>query len=74
MCSLFRKCPIKWTTKKYYTVGTIPKSYRKIIERDQMNTLITQIHEHLLFWLGTGISLKSGGAKPVLWVKTSTQS
>ena len=47
--------------KKYHTVGTIPKSNIKIVERDridsfnkQIHTLNTQIYSHLLSLLGTG--------------------
>jgi cell division protein FtsL len=29
---------IKWRNKKYPTVGTIPKSNRKIVERGKMDT------------------------------------
>jgi len=32
--------------KKYHTVGTIPKSNIKIIERGKMDFSITQIHDH----------------------------
>jgi hypothetical protein len=47
--------------KKYHTVGTIPKSNIKIVERDridsfnkQIHTLNTHIYTHLLSLLGTG--------------------
>jgi hypothetical protein len=35
-----------------------------------MYTPCRQIHENLLFWLGTG-TLKSGGVKIVMWAKNS---
>jgi hypothetical protein len=31
--------------KKYYTVGIVPKSHRKIVERGKIDTPITQIHD-----------------------------
>ena len=63
--------------KKYHTVGTIPKSNIKIVERDridsfnkQIHTLNTQIYTHLLSLLGTGLgtSIKSDRIKLILWV------
>jgi hypothetical protein len=35
------------------TIKLIPKSNRKIIERDKMYSPNTQIHDHSLFWVGT---------------------
>ena len=57
--------------KKYNTAGTVPKSNIKIVERDTVDTPNTQIHNRSLSWLGTGTSIKSGGAKIVLWAQTS---
>jgi len=37
-------CKIK---KKYHTVKTVPKSNRKILERDKVDTSTLQIHDHL---------------------------
>jgi len=34
--------------------------------KDKINTTNTQIHDRLLSWLGTDISVKSGGAKLAL--------
>ena len=31
--------------KEYPTVGTVPKSNRKIVERDEINTSNTKIHK-----------------------------
>jgi len=45
---------MKWKNKKYHTVGTVPKSNLKIVERDKSTPLNTHIHNCLLFWLGTG--------------------
>ena len=58
--------------EKNHIVGTVPKSNRKIVERDKIDTPNPQIHQHfsLLSWLGTGTSIKSGrlywfdGSKP----------
>jgi len=46
--------------EKYHIVGTVPKSYRKIVERGKIGTPNPQIHQHfsLLSWLGTGTSIK----------------
>jgi hypothetical protein len=42
----FQKIPHCWHhSKKYHTVGTIPKSYIKIIEIGKIDTPNTQIHE-----------------------------
>ena len=46
---------IKRKGKEYNTVGTIPKPNIKIIERGNMDTLNTQIHDISLSWLSTGI-------------------
>ena len=46
--------------KKYHTVGTIPKSNRKIRERDKIDTPSTQIHNHSHSCHGKGASIKSG--------------
>jgi hypothetical protein len=35
----------KMKIKKYYTDGTVPKSKRKIVERGNIDTLNTQIHD-----------------------------
>jgi len=42
---------------KNTTVGTIPKSNIKIVERDKIDTSSTQIHDRLLSWLGTVTSI-----------------
>jgi hypothetical protein len=34
----------------YRTVETVPKPNRKIIERSNIDTLNTQIHDHSLSW------------------------
>jgi hypothetical protein len=45
--------------KKYRTPGKVPKSNRKIVERDKVVTLSTHIHD--LSCSGTRTSLESGG-------------
>ena len=52
--------------KKYHTVGTVPNSNRKIVERGTTDTPNRQLHDRSLSWLGTGISIKSGGVKLAL--------
>jgi hypothetical protein len=49
--------------KKYHTVGKIPKSNFKIVERGKIDTPNLQIHDLSLFLLGT-----------VLWAQTSPLS
>jgi hypothetical protein len=49
--------------EKHHTVGTFPKSNRTIVERGKIGTLFTQIYDLSLFWLVTGISIKSCGVK-----------
>jgi len=53
--------------KKYHTVGTVPQSNGKIVEKGITDIPSTQIHDRLLSWLGIGISIKCGGAKLALW-------
>ena len=52
------RCNIELKTKKYHTVGTIPKSDIKIVERGKMDTPNTQMVDGLLSWLDTGTSMK----------------
>ena len=47
----------KMKKKKYHTVEANPKSKRKVVHRDKMDTTKT------LSWLGTNTSIKSGGVK-----------
>ena len=56
----------KEKSKNYHTVGTFPKSNRKIVERGKFDTPNTQIHDDSPSWLGTGTLIKSGGDKLVL--------
>jgi hypothetical protein len=39
------------------TVGTVPKSNRKFVERGTFGTPYTQIHDCSFSWLGTGTSI-----------------
>jgi hypothetical protein len=59
------------TILKYNTVGTVPKSNIRIVERGKSDIPNTQIHDRSLSWIGTGISIKSGGVKLVLWAQSS---
>ena len=49
----------KRKNRKYQTFGTVTKSNRKIAEIGKIDT--TKTHDCLLFWFGTGISIKGGG-------------
>jgi hypothetical protein len=64
------------TTRKTNTFGTHPKSNRKIEERDEIDTLNTQIHDRSFSCLGTGISIKIGEGKlilhDILYVQTAS--
>jgi hypothetical protein len=40
-------------TKKYHTVGTVPKFNTKIIETGKMDTPNTQINDRSLSWFDT---------------------
>jgi len=50
--------------KKHHTVGTVPKYNRKIVEK--IDTPNTQIHDHVLSWLGICTSIQSGGVTLLL--------
>jgi hypothetical protein len=54
----------------YDTLGTAAKSNRKIVERAKFDTPNTLIHDRSSSCLSTGISIKSGGVKLVLWTQT----
>ena len=43
------------TKQKYHTVGTVPESNIKIVERGTIDTPNSQIHDCSFVWLGTGI-------------------
>jgi len=45
--------------KQYHTVGTVPKSNIKIVERGKTDTPNTNIYDRSLSLLGTGTSIKS---------------
>ena len=55
----------KMKNKPYQTSLTVPIANRKIIERGNVDTLNTQIHDSSLTCLGTGTSIKCGGVKLV---------
>jgi len=56
--------------KKYYTVGTVPKSNRNVVEIDKIDIPNTHIHDCSITWLSTGTLIKGGGAKLVLWARS----
>ena len=56
--------------KKYHTVGKFQKSNWGIIERDKIYIPKTQIHDCSLSWIGTSISIQSGGVKLVILAQT----
>jgi hypothetical protein len=56
------------TKKKYYTVGTVPKSNRKIVERNKTISL-SEMHNLSLSSVGTGTPIKHGAAKLILWTQ-----
>jgi len=49
--------------KKYHTVGTVPQSNRKIIERRKIDSPNTHISDCSLSWLGPNTSINSGGVR-----------
>ena len=57
----------KMKSKKYHTAETFPKFNSKIVEWGNINTCNIQIHDRSIFCLGTGISIKNGGANPNVW-------
>jgi len=52
---------IKWKTKIYHTVGTIPKSNIKVVERGNLDTPNIQTHDRSFSWLDTGTTIKWHG-------------
>ena len=59
--SLIIKCKALNKQTKKHSVGKIPKSNIKIVEKGKIDTPNTHIHDRSLPWLGTGTSIKSGG-------------
>jgi len=58
--------------KKYHTVGTVPKSNKKIVETETKPiSLDTHVRRRSLSWLGTGTSVTSGGIKLIVWPQLS---
>ena len=49
------------TNKKYHTVGTIPNSNIKNVERDKFDIPNKHIHDCSLSRLGTTIKIEGGG-------------
>jgi hypothetical protein len=50
----------KMKNEKYHTVGTVPNSNSKFVERGKFDTSNTHIHDRTLSCLGTGTSVKGG--------------
>ena len=44
---------MKNENKNYHNVATVPQSDIKIVERDKIDTLYTNIHDRSLSWHGT---------------------
>jgi len=51
----------KMKNKKYDTVGTVPKSNRKIVKRGKIDLPNTQIHDCSVSLLGTYVLIKVAG-------------
>jgi hypothetical protein len=64
----------KMKNKKYCTVGTIPTSTIKAVERGNIDTPHTQIHDRSFSWLDTGTSIRSGVVRLVLLAQNSPLS
>jgi len=47
--------------KEYHTVGTIPKSNIKVVERSKIGTPNIQIYDHPFSWIGTDTFIKVAG-------------
>jgi hypothetical protein len=60
----------KMKNKTYHISETVPKSNRKIVERCNIDTPKTQVHDHSLSWLCTGTSIKSVRVNIVLLTQT----
>jgi hypothetical protein len=54
------KCEGRGAKLNCHTFGRFQNSVRKS-QRGKIDTLYTQIHDILLFWLGAGNSIKSDG-------------
>ena len=66
---------MKKTKQKYHTVRTVPKSNRKIAERDKIGAPNSQIRDCFISLLCTNTSIrKSDGIKLALLVQTSPLS
>jgi hypothetical protein len=60
--------------KKYYSVGTVLKSNRKVVERDKIDTSNKQPDDQSLSSHDTDASIKYGWVKLVKWAQTSPLS
>jgi hypothetical protein len=50
------------------------KIQEQMVERGKIDTPKTHIHDNSLSWLGTGMSIRSGWVKTVLWLQISPLS
>jgi hypothetical protein len=58
--------------EKYHNVGTVPQSYREIVEGGQTDTTNTHIHDLSRYWLQSYIKLASeNGWQKKTWDKLS---
>ena len=69
MCSfmIFYNVLNKLKTNKVSLLSNIPNSNWLTVVTE---TKSTDIHDRSFFWIGTGLSVKSGGIKLVLWAQT----
>jgi hypothetical protein len=56
---------MKYKYMYYHIVGIVPNYNRKKVEKGQIDTPNTQIHDRSLFWLATGTSIKCGVVKNI---------
>jgi hypothetical protein len=59
---------LMWSNQKPNN-NTPLNQFSYFIKRGKMETINTQIYDRTLSLLGTGISIKSGGVKLVVWVQ-----
>ena len=56
--------------RKDNSIETVPKSYRKILERGTTDTPNSQIHDRSRSLVVSSTSIKNGRVKLVLWAQT----
>ena len=60
----------KMKNKAYDTVGIVLKFNRKMVEKGNIDTHNTQMHDRSLSWVGRGTEINSGGVRLALWSQT----